>query len=173
MNRIRVDRATDTLVRGLKRILKAWNQRSSRPVERMTTPRNNSINSSRCRCERSSCLRTGNAPRLLPPGSVTSRLPTTQLISAQSLARDLAPSLAADDDAQGGQIVRASATVTVSEAAQLLGIGRNLAYEIAARDGEIAGVPVIRVGRRVLIPLARLLEVLGLDDNSTRSEPTR
>jgi len=96
-----------------------------------------------------------------------------QLISAQSLARDLAPSLAADDDAQGGQIVRASATVTVSEAAQLLGIGRNLAYEIAARDGEIAGVPVIRVGRRVLIPLARLLEVLGLDDNSTRSEPTR
>lgn len=96
-----------------------------------------------------------------------------QLISAQSLAWDLAPSLAADDDEQGGQIVRASATVTVSEAAQLLGIGRNLAYEIAARDGEIAGVPVIRVGRRVLIPLARLLEVLGLDDNSTRSEPAR
>ena len=96
-----------------------------------------------------------------------------QLISAQSLARDLAPSLVADDDEQGGQIVRASATVTVSEAAQLLGIGRNLAYEIAARDGEIAGVPVIRVGRRVLIPLARLLEVLGLDDNSTRSEWAR
>jgi len=96
-----------------------------------------------------------------------------QLISAQSLARDLAPSLAADDDEQGGQVVRASATVTVSEAAQLLGIGRNLAYEVAAREGEIAGVPVIRVGRRLLIPLARLLEVLGLDDDSTRSEPTR
>ena len=96
-----------------------------------------------------------------------------QLISAQPLARDPGPSLTADDDEQGGQIVRASATVTVSEAAQLLGIGRNLAYEIAARDGEIAGVPVIRVGRRLLIPLARLLEVLGLDDASTRSEPTR
>ena len=96
-----------------------------------------------------------------------------QLISAQSLARDLAPSLAADDDEQGGQVVPVSATLTVPEAAQLLGIGRNLAYEVAARDGEIAGVPVIRVGRRLLIPLARLLEVLGLDDDSTRSEPTR
>jgi len=79
----------------------------------------------------------------------------------------------ADNDEQGSQVVCVSATLTVPQAAQLLGIGRNLAYEIAARDGEIAGVPVIRVGRRLLIPLARLLKVLGLDDDSTRSEPTR
>ena len=57
-----------------------------------------------------------------------------------------------------------SATLTITEAAELLGIGRNLAYEIATRDGELAGVPVIRVGRRLLIPQARLLAVLGLKD---------
>jgi len=95
-----------------------------------------------------------------------------QLSSAQSPGRDLAPSSVADNEGRS-QVVRVSATLTIPEAARLLGIGRNLAYEIAARDGEIAGVPVIRVGRRLLIPLARLLEVLGLDDDSTRSEPTR
>ena len=58
-----------------------------------------------------------------------------------------------------------SATLTITEAAELLGIGRNLAYEIATRDGELAGVPVIRVGRRLLIPQARLLTVLGLKDS--------
>lgn len=70
-----------------------------------------------------------------------------------------------------GRRSRASATLTVTEAAELLGIGRNLAYEIAGRDGELAGVPVIRVGRRLLIPQARLLAVLGLDggpDSVTR-----
>jgi len=97
----------------------------------------------------------------------------TQLSSAQSPGRDLSPSRVADNDEQGSQVVRVSATLTVPQAARLLGVGRNLAYEIAARDGEIAGVPVIRVGRRLLIPLARLLEVLGLDDDSIRSEPTR
>jgi len=96
-----------------------------------------------------------------------------QLSSAQSPGRDLAPSRVADDDEEGSQVVRVSATLTVSEAARLLGIGRNLAYETAARDGEIAGVPVLRIGRRLLIPLARLLEVLGLDHDSTRSEATR
>jgi len=60
-----------------------------------------------------------------------------------------------------------SATLTVPEAADLLGIGRNLAYEIAKREGVLAGVPVIRVGRRLLIPHARLLAVLGLPDDAT------
>jgi len=56
----------------------------------------------------------------------------------------------------------AGATLTIPEAAALLGIGRSLAYEIATREGELAGVPVIRVGRRLLVPHARLLAVLGL-----------
>jgi excisionase family DNA binding protein len=99
-------------------------------------------------------------------------LADTQLISARSLSQDFTPSRVADDEG-GSQGVRLSATLTVPEAARLLGIGRNLAYEIAARDGEIAGVPVVRVGRRLLIPLARLLEVLGLDEDSTRFDLRR
>ncbi len=59
-----------------------------------------------------------------------------------------------------------SATLSISEAAALLGVGRNLAYEVASRDGELAGVPVIRIGRRLLVPHARLLAVLGLDDST-------
>ena len=67
----------------------------------------------------------------------------------------------------------ASGTLTISQAAVLLGVGRNLAYEVAARDGELAGVPVIRVGRRLLIPHARLLAVLGLENEELLSDRTQ
>jgi len=48
-------------------------------------------------------------------------------------------------------------TLKVEEAAKLLGIGRNLAYD-RVKTGEI---PVIKVGRRLLVPrraLEKLLE---------------
>jgi excisionase family DNA binding protein len=48
-------------------------------------------------------------------------------------------------------------TYTVEEAAALLGIARGTAYE-AARDGSL---PTIRLGRRLLVPRARLAELLG------------
>jgi len=48
-------------------------------------------------------------------------------------------------------------TLTVEEAAELLGIGRSVAYR-AVQTGEI---PAIRIGRRLLVPRARLLELLG------------
>ncbi|MGA7272301.1 MAG: helix-turn-helix domain-containing protein [Acidimicrobiia bacterium] len=67
-----------------------------------------------------------------------------------------------DDERSDTRREQSSATVTIPEAARLLGIGRNLAYEIARSEGELAGVPVLRVGRRLLIPQARLLAVLGL-----------
>ncbi|MCH7583290.1 MAG: helix-turn-helix domain-containing protein [Acidobacteria bacterium] len=54
-----------------------------------------------------------------------------------------------------------SATLTITEAAELLGISRNSAYE-AARSGNLAGVPVLRVGRRLLVPAAPLRALLGL-----------
>ena len=47
-------------------------------------------------------------------------------------------------------------TVTVAEAAKLLGIGRALAYQ-AAETGDL---PTVRVGRRILVPLARLKAML-------------
>jgi len=48
-------------------------------------------------------------------------------------------------------------TLSVEEAAKLLGIGRNLCYD-RVKTGEI---PVIKIGRRLLVPrraLERLLE---------------
>ena len=49
-------------------------------------------------------------------------------------------------------------TVTVEEAATILGLGRSAAYE-AARRGEI---PSRRLGRRIVIPVPLLLAWLGL-----------
>jgi excisionase family DNA binding protein len=47
-------------------------------------------------------------------------------------------------------------TITIPEVAKLLGIGRNQAYE-AARRGEI---PVIKIGKRMLVPLVALERML-------------
>lgn len=49
-------------------------------------------------------------------------------------------------------------TISIEEAARRLGIGRNQAYE-AARLGQI---PVIKIGKRLLIPLAPFEQMLGL-----------
>jgi excisionase family DNA binding protein len=52
---------------------------------------------------------------------------------------------------------RLPAVLTVPEAARLLRISRGAAYE-AVRMGQI---PSVRIGRRVLIPTALLLRMLG------------
>jgi excisionase family DNA binding protein len=61
-------------------------------------------------------------------------------------------------------------TISVEDAARLLDISRGLAYE-AARRGEL---PTIRLGRRLLVPRARLLELVGApsfgENGSTREE---
>ena len=59
------------------------------------------------------------------------------------------------------------AVLTVEEAAVLLRIGRQSAYQ-AVRAGEI---PTIRVGRRLLVPRARLERMLGGGDET--NNPTR
>jgi excisionase family DNA binding protein len=48
-------------------------------------------------------------------------------------------------------------TISVPEAGRRLGIGRNAAYD-AARRGEL---PVLRLGRRLVVPLAALDRKLG------------
>ncbi len=55
--------------------------------------------------------------------------------------------------------VRGRATVTVPEAAQLLGIGRDNAYRAAA-SGQL---PTIAIGRRLVVPVPRLLAMLGAE----------
>ena len=58
---------------------------------------------------------------------------------------------------------------TVAEAGELLGISRAFAYELVAR-GEL---PVIRLGRRRLVPKVALLTLVGQtsaeDGDATRS----
>ena len=54
-------------------------------------------------------------------------------------------------------------TVGVPEAARLLGISRSLAYELVAR-GEL---PCVRLGRRVVIPIRAIDDLLA----SARERP--
>lgn len=51
-------------------------------------------------------------------------------------------------------------TVTVEEAAELLGIGRSLAYELA-RSGELPGV--IKLGHRYVVSRTALFRALGVE----------
>lgn len=57
-------------------------------------------------------------------------------------------------------------TVTMPEAARLLGIGRNTAYE-AARRGEI---PTVRIGKRLLVPVSALDRLLDDSWKQSRTE---
>lgn len=62
-----------------------------------------------------------------------------------------------DSDTDGMEHNVKAQTVTVREAAKLLGIGRNLAYEGVQR-GEI---PAIRIGNRILVPQAGIERLLN------------
>lgn len=48
-------------------------------------------------------------------------------------------------------------TISITEAAERLGISRNLAYE-AARRGDI---PTIKIGKRLLVPITTLDRLLA------------
>lgn len=52
------------------------------------------------------------------------------------------------------------ALITVIEACRLLGVGRTAGYKAAA-SGDL---PTIRWGKRLYVPTARLLAMVGLDE---------
>jgi excisionase family DNA binding protein len=56
-----------------------------------------------------------------------------------------------------GDDVKLRLTMTITEAAERLGIGRNQAYE-AARTGQL---PVIRIGKRMLVPVVAFERMLS------------
>ena len=51
-------------------------------------------------------------------------------------------------------------TYTIAEAAEMLGIGKNQAYQ-AANEGEL---PTIKIGRRRLVPRPALDRMLSVDN---------
>lgn len=55
-------------------------------------------------------------------------------------------------------------TLTVEEAAELLGIGRGTAYEAV----RLHQIPSVRVGRRILVPRAALMAMLGAASELTQ-----
>ena len=87
----------------------------------------------------------------------------------------LAHMMASVNTARGEKPMEERMTITVTEAARILGISRGLAYQ-KSRTGEI---PTIKVGRRLLVSrvaLKRLLETCGDDDivnTPTRPEEER
>ena len=56
-------------------------------------------------------------------------------------------------------------TLSVEEAARVLGIGRNQAYEACARGD----IPSLRIGKRILVPRRRLLELLSTPESATHA----
>ena len=58
-------------------------------------------------------------------------------------------------------------TMSVEQAGELLGISRRSAYR-AVQAGQI---PSIRLGRRLLVPTARLLRMLGLTETNGTTDP--
>jgi predicted DNA-binding transcriptional regulator AlpA len=59
-------------------------------------------------------------------------------------------------------------TLDIPEVARILGVSRNSAY-VAARDGTLP-VPVLRIGRRMVVPRRALEDLLGVQDLD-RSKP--
>ena len=59
-------------------------------------------------------------------------------------------------------------TVTITQAAELLSIGRTLAYE-AAQRGDL---PTIRIGRRVLVPVEELKALIRARQILWVADPT-
>lgn len=59
-------------------------------------------------------------------------------------------------------------TISVEQAGELLGISRRSAYR-AASAGEL---PTIKLGRRLLVPTVRVLELLGLSEDRLAGHPT-
>ena len=57
-------------------------------------------------------------------------------------------------------------TISVERAGQILGISRRSAYRAAARGD----LPTFKVGRRLLVPTLRLLDLLGMPDAAVRTD---
>ena len=62
-------------------------------------------------------------------------------------------------DGTGGSGLVGRLTITIGEAAEMLGVSRTSAYLCATRQE----IPTVRLGRRVLVPVARFIAMLEGD----------
>lgn len=104
--------------------------------------------------------------RLAP---LSASLPASDALDAllRQLARLVADELRAEVRAElrrlaAVQVVGEDWTCSVPEAARLLGIDRNTAYDEIRRTGSLAGVPVLKVGERYRVSrLAIAMRLMG------------
>lgn len=61
---------------------------------------------------------------------------------------------------QEEEVDQSRLTLTVEEAAEILGISRAFAYKLVKRDE----LPIVRLGRRVVVPRRALETMLGSED---------
>jgi hypothetical protein len=67
-------------------------------------------------------------------------------------------------------------TISIDEAARHLGVSRGVAYDAAhdfLNSEGAEGLPVIRLGRRMVVPVARLEQMLGCALAYDEGEPDR
>jgi excisionase family DNA binding protein len=62
---------------------------------------------------------------------------------------------------------RSKPTLTVDEVSSIIGCSRSSAYEAVRREQ----IPSLRIGRRLLIPTAKLREMLAGESETTAPEP--
>ena len=60
--------------------------------------------------------------------------------------------------------LRTRTVITVEELGQVFGVGRRQAYDLVHSDQ----IPIIRVGRSIRVPVAPVLDMLGLSPKATK-----
>lgn len=65
------------------------------------------------------------------------------------------------------EVIALGVTTDVPTLADILGIGRTKAYELARAD--LLPVPVFRFGSRFVVPVAPVLRLLGFDEPQPRT----
>jgi excisionase family DNA binding protein len=91
--------------------------------------------------------------------------PLDQASSSTTTPSEVGLELIPDESSPEVVALRNKLTVTVPEAAALLGISRALAYELVAREE----IPAIRLGYRIVVPTRRLLDLV-FNERSNRTE---
>ena len=58
-------------------------------------------------------------------------------------------------------------TLDAPEAALLLGISKPHCYQVIAETGSLAGLPIIKIGNRIKVPVGPLRALLGLTQQAS------